>query len=162
MGQDKALMAEKFGEVIGYFAYGHPFLHGNGRTIMVVRTELAQRAGISSIDWAATDRADYPNALTRELNHPGKGPLDTYLRPYVGLAIGRKRLAGHVVRVSGIGGNPKDLGDANEALGTYSDPALQERYRQQVQQRVDVAGAGRDATQQPSGRPPRGRGGRGR
>jgi cell filamentation protein len=47
MGQNQALMSTKPSEVMGYFAYGHPFLDGNGRTIMVVRTELAERAGIS-------------------------------------------------------------------------------------------------------------------
>jgi fido (protein-threonine AMPylation protein) len=30
-------MRERPGEVMGYFAHGHPFLDGNGRTIMVVR-----------------------------------------------------------------------------------------------------------------------------
>jgi cell filamentation protein len=33
MGQAKAAMAAKAGEVMGYLAYGHPFLDGNGRTI---------------------------------------------------------------------------------------------------------------------------------
>ena len=31
-GQDKAFMAQKPGEVMGYLAYGHAFLDGNGRT----------------------------------------------------------------------------------------------------------------------------------
>jgi cell filamentation protein len=55
-GQDKALMAAKPGEVMGYFAHGHPFLDGNGRTIMVLHCVLAQRAGFS-IDWA-TDKQE--------------------------------------------------------------------------------------------------------
>ena len=57
-GQDKAFMAEKPGEVMGYLAYGHPFLDGNGRTIMLIHAELARRAGIG-IDWAATDKDNY-------------------------------------------------------------------------------------------------------
>lgn len=49
LGQDKKLMAAKPGEVMGYLAYGHPFLDGNGRTIMVIHCVLAQRAGSVSI-----------------------------------------------------------------------------------------------------------------
>jgi Fic family protein len=30
---------------MGYLAHGHPFLDGNGRTIMVLHCVLAQRAG---------------------------------------------------------------------------------------------------------------------
>ena len=89
MGQDRKLMADRLGEVMGYLAYGHPFLDGNGRTILAVHVELAERAGIS-VDWAATDKAAYLTALTRELNNPGKGHLDAYLKPFVGPAIGRE------------------------------------------------------------------------
>ena len=62
-------MAAKPGEVMGYFAYGHPFLDGNGRTIMVVHAELAERAGIS-IDWSATTKIGYLDALTQEIERP--------------------------------------------------------------------------------------------
>jgi cell filamentation protein len=34
-GQDNKYMKEQPGEIMGYLAYGHPFLDGNGRTIMV-------------------------------------------------------------------------------------------------------------------------------
>jgi cell filamentation protein len=132
IGQDKIQMADKPGEVMGYLAYGHPFLDGNGRTIMVVHTELAQRAGIS-IDWAATDKTAYLAALTQELNRPGKGHLDSYLKPFVGPAIGRNRLASHVARAPGIDGKGALI--TNEVLGTFSDPALRARYRHQERQR---------------------------
>jgi cell filamentation protein len=81
-GQNKEFMAAKPGEVMGYLAYGHPFLDGNGRTIMVVHSVLAQRAGFS-IDWAATGKNDYLAALTKELDLPRKGLLDGYLRPFI-------------------------------------------------------------------------------
>jgi cell filamentation protein len=42
-GQNKAFVAEKPGEVMGYLAFGHPFLDGNGRTIMLIHAELAPR-----------------------------------------------------------------------------------------------------------------------
>lgn len=133
MGQDKAFMASKPGEVMGYFAYGHPFLDGNGRTIMVVHTELAERAGIS-VDWAATNKAEYLTALTRELDSPGKGHLDAYLKPFVGPAIGRDRLVGNVAGAPGLDGSVQQI-TANEVLGTFSDPILQARYRHQEDQR---------------------------
>jgi cell filamentation protein len=47
LGNDAKTMAEKPGEVMGHLAYGHPFLDGNGRTIMVVHSVLAHRAGVS-------------------------------------------------------------------------------------------------------------------
>jgi cell filamentation protein len=56
LGSDPAVMKQRPGEVMGYLAYGHPFLDGNGRTIMVVHVVMAERAGIS-IDWSATTRA---------------------------------------------------------------------------------------------------------
>ena len=68
-GQDTKFMREKPGVVMGYLAYAHPFLDGNGRTIMVVHGVMAQRAGFS-IDWAATRKADYLSAPTKELDDP--------------------------------------------------------------------------------------------
>jgi cell filamentation protein len=50
---------------------------------MVVLNELAHRAGIS-IDWSRTDKDAYLQALTRELDRPGAGELDNYLKPFVG------------------------------------------------------------------------------
>jgi cell filamentation protein len=92
LGQDKFHMARHPGEVMGYLAHAHPFLDGNGRTILVVHTELAYRAGIS-IHWRQTDKDAYIAALTRELDRPGKGELDDYLKPFLGRAIRRERAA---------------------------------------------------------------------
>lgn len=71
LGQDKEAMIARPGEVMGYLAFGHPFLDGNGRSIMTVHSIMAQRAGFS-IDWSATNKTTYLNALTGELEHPGK------------------------------------------------------------------------------------------
>jgi fido (protein-threonine AMPylation protein) len=81
-GQDVAAMRDKPGEIMGYLAHAHPFLDGNGRTIMTVHADLCRRAGIH-IDWSQTEKTAYLNALTRELQDPGKGHLDTYLKPFV-------------------------------------------------------------------------------
>jgi cell filamentation protein len=125
-GQDTAFMKARPGEVMGYFAYGHQFLDGNGRTIMVVHTVLAQRAGFS-IDWAATAKNDYLDALTLEIEAPGKGHLDLYLKSFIKGAIDPHLLAGHVAGAPGLDGN----NDANAVLGKFSEPALKARYEQQ-------------------------------
>lgn len=134
IGSDKSFMAENPGEVMGYLAYGHPFLDGNGRTIMVIHTELAQRAGIS-IEWAATSKIEYLTALTREIETPGAGHLDAYLKRFLREAVGIERLVGHVVNTRGLGGRFDEPTGDNKILGHISDPELQARYEKQEQQR---------------------------
>ena len=129
-GQDKKAMAAKPGEIMGYFTYGHPFLDGNGRTIMVVHGVLAQRAGFS-IDWAATGKADYLATLTQELDDPGKGHLDAYLKPFIREALSDNRLAEEIAQAPGLDGSDEQ----NEVLGKTSDPALKARYEQQKMKR---------------------------
>jgi cell filamentation protein, protein adenylyltransferase len=70
-GQDKSFMRQRPGEVMGYLAFDHPFLDGNGRTIMMAHSVLARRAGIG-IDWASTDKNAYLNALTQEIDIQAK------------------------------------------------------------------------------------------
>jgi len=93
------------GDVMGMLAYAHPFLDGNGRTIMVVHTELVTRAGIS-IDWAKTDKQDYLAALTRELDRPGKGELDNYLKSFVGPAASRAQASAILSATRGFAPEP--------------------------------------------------------
>ena len=119
-------MGEKPGEIMGYLAYAHPFLDGNGRTIVVIHAVLAQRAGLS-IDWASTGKADYLSALTEELDDPGKGHLDAYLKPFIRKAVTDDRLAGAIVQAPGLDGTDEQ----NEVLGKTSDPAIKARYEQQ-------------------------------
>jgi cell filamentation protein len=111
---------------MGYLAHGHPFLDGNGRTIMVVHSVLAQRAGLS-VDWAVTVKSDYLSALTKELDRPGKGDLDTYLKPFVRKAVTDDRLAAKIAQAPGLDGKAGQ----NTVLGKTTDPALQARYQQQ-------------------------------
>jgi cell filamentation protein len=70
------------GEVMGYLAYAHPFLEGNGRTILAIHSELTRRAEIS-IDWRGMDHRAYLTALTRELQRPNHDLLDAYLAPHI-------------------------------------------------------------------------------
>ena len=125
-GQDMEFMREKPGVIMGYLAYAHPFLDGNGRTIMVVHGVMARRAGFS-IDWAATDKVGYLSALTKELDEPNEGHLDAYLDPFIREAVGEDRLAAAIVLTPGLDGGDEQ----NEVLGKTSDPALKARYEQQ-------------------------------
>jgi len=138
LGTDKSALAAKPGEVLGYLAYGHPFLDGNGRTIMVVHTELANRAGIS-IDWAATSKTAYLNALTQEIERPGAGHLDNYLRPFLREAVGMERLAEHVLTARGLDGRASGRAkDENRVAGRVSDPEVRARYNEQRMYRQGV------------------------
>ncbi|ODT57263.1 hypothetical protein ABS71_20275 [bacterium SCN 62-11] len=81
LGREPETMRTRPGYVMGQFAFAHPFLEGNGRTILVIHTELARRAGFQ-IDWFKTNKADYLLALTEELETPGQ-KLDAYLKPFL-------------------------------------------------------------------------------
>lgn len=125
-GQDKDYLKAKPGEIMGYLAYGHPFLDGNGRTIMTVHSVLAQRAGFS-IDWAATKKDAYLDALTREIENPSKGHLDTYLKPFMRDPIAYQQLASAIVRAPGLDGSVQDA-ELNQVLGTTEEPAVKAQY----------------------------------
>jgi cell filamentation protein len=80
MAGDASVMREKPGTVMGAFAWGHPFLDGNGRTMLLIHTELCARAGFA-IDWTSSSKGSYLETLTAELWKPDKGLLDEYFRP---------------------------------------------------------------------------------
>ena len=92
---------------MGTLAFAHPFLDGNGRALMVVHTELAHRAGIS-IDWQQTNKTDYLAALTRELDEPGKGHLDAYLRPFIQKVADRETQVATLEALPGLGPRTAD------------------------------------------------------
>jgi cell filamentation protein len=118
-------MAAKPGEIMGYLAHGHPFLDGNGRTIMVLHCVLAQRAGFS-IDWAATSKNDYLTALTKELEDPHEGHLDAYLKPFIKSVVSQGELAANIAAAPGLDGEGEDT-----VLGKTDDPELKARYEAQ-------------------------------
>jgi cell filamentation protein len=133
VGNDPAQMKAKPGAVMGYLAHGHPFLDGNGRTIMVVHCVLAQRAGFS-IDWAKIDKAAYLAALTQELDDPRKGTLDTFLKPFVRSAV--TNLSEHIAEAKGLDGSAGAAGDA--VYGKNDDPVVQAQYKQQQLRREEL------------------------
>ena len=77
---DELDLTVRAGEVFGYLAHAHPFLEGNGRTILTVFADLSRRAGFH-VEWEAIDKDQFLEALTRELLEPGK-MLDELVLPY--------------------------------------------------------------------------------
>ena len=103
LGQDHQTMNRKPGEVMGLFAYGHPFLDGNGRTMLLVHLELAYRAGFS-ISWADTSKTEYLEALSKEIDRPGQGILDSYLLKYKGPRLDRNDWGKAILSLKGLDG----------------------------------------------------------
>jgi cell filamentation protein len=134
LGQDKAYMAANPGTVMGYLAYGHPFLDGNGRTIMVIHCVLSHRAGIS-VDWASTSKTEYLTALTHELNDPDKGHLDVYLKSFVGNAHNEKDLLADIVGAPGLDGEGED-----RVAGNTGDTRLKAEYEAEKLKRKEAFG----------------------
>ncbi|MHB8253599.1 MAG: Fic family protein [Acidiferrobacter sp.] len=130
LAQGKGKMSESPGLVMGFFAYGHPFLDGNGRTMLLVHLELAYRAGFS-IAWADTSKADYLAALSDEIKKPGRGTLDAYLLPFKGDRLKRSEWGKSVLSIKGLDGLDED----NQIDGDLADAAVAEKYRQFEQQR---------------------------
>ncbi len=60
-------------------AHAHPFLEGNGRTILTVYAELCRRGGFH-IRWEEIDKDTFLRTLTDELLKPGSGMNELLLR----------------------------------------------------------------------------------
>lgn len=108
------------GAVMGYFAHGHPFLDGNGRTLMLVFGELCFRHGFS-IAWERTSKPDYLLALTEELATPEKGILDRYLSQFLAEAIAHDRYTKALEELPGLDGLDRFLDDDIKAVDYRSD-----------------------------------------
>jgi len=117
-------MNQKFGEIMGLFAYAHPFLDCNGRTMLLVHVELCHRAGFS-IEWNKTNKSDYLKALTDEIDSPSKGILDCYLLKFKVPMTDRSKWEEDLTSIAGLDG----LDDNSEILGHISDPAVIEKYK---------------------------------
>jgi len=123
LAQDSKKMKSKLGEVMGLFAYGHPFLDGNGRTMLVIYSELCRRSGFS-IAWNESNKNDYLNALTDEIEKPGKGILDDYLLAFKYKAINLKQLRAVLTNIEGLDG----LDERNQLDGDFSNPNVANKY----------------------------------
>ncbi|CAN7412901.1 Fic family protein [Pseudoduganella sp. LjRoot289] len=125
LGKDARKMREHPGEVMGLFAFAHPFLDGNGRTMLLVHAELCRRAGFS-VNWKATRKDDYLLALAREIASPGKRILDQYLFQFIDATETGAAWLATAAALPGLGGTKTP----DEIRGYFSDPAIAEEYRQ--------------------------------
>jgi len=80
--RDTAHLRAHPGEVFGYLAHAHPFLEGNGRTILTIFAELTRRSGFY-VEWEAIEKKQFLDTLTSELLQPGKSIMDALVLPYV-------------------------------------------------------------------------------
>ncbi|ORM65405.1 cell filamentation protein Fic [Pantoea rodasii] len=115
---------EKPGEVMGQLAFAHPFLDGNGRTILLFFMELSFRAGFS-IDWSKTMKDDYLRALSVEIRDPGKGHLDRYLKPYIIEIHSRDEWPLIIGSIKGLDGLDKEQMNYSE----IDDPQVRKHYK---------------------------------
>jgi cell filamentation protein len=125
-GQERDYLRAYPGEVMGYLAFAHPFLDGNGRAIVTLFSVLAQRAGFS-IDWSATDKDAYLDALTKEIDVPSKGHLDAYLKQFIRAPIAHEALAAQVIKAPGLDGRAA-ANDENEVVGNIDAPQVKAQY----------------------------------
>ena len=86
----------------------------------------------------STDKDKYLAALTEELEEPGKGKLDAYLKPFIRKSSEMKDMAGAIKAAPGLDG-----GEADAVAGETSDPALKAQYEAQEVKRKGVTGSAR-------------------
>ena len=125
VAQDKNEMVLRPGFVMGMFAYGHPFLDGNGRTMLLVHAELCYRANMS-VNWLRTSKKAYLNALTLEIEAPNKGHLDAYLQQFVEPQIPRDQWLKTLAAMPGLDG----LNAPADDIAGYSDPVIAKEYQE--------------------------------
>src|SRR5664279_4580410 len=82
---------------------------------MTVHSVLAQRAGFSIV-WSATEKDAYLDALTKEIENPPKGHLDTYLKPFIRGPIAYEQLAAAIVQAPGLDGSADDAESSTRCL----------------------------------------------
>ena len=133
MAADTAKMKTKVGTIMGTFAFAHPFLDGNGRTILLVHMELCFRAGFS-IAWAQTRKIDYLQALSKEIDDPNKGHLDGYLSNFIIPTNSRDGWLDQILSIQGLdGGLGIDAMDEGVYVaGRTDDPEMIKRYQAQA------------------------------
>jgi cell filamentation protein len=124
-GRDKDYLRTYPGEIMGYLAFGHPFLDGNGRTIVTLFSMMTQRAGFS-VDWSMIEKGSYLDALTKEIQTPSKGHLDHYLKQFIRAPLTLENLAAQVIKAPGLDGRVAD--DQNEVVGDLTTPEVKTQY----------------------------------
>ena len=70
------------GDAYSHLCHSHPFLDGNGRTLLLVHSEMLRRAS-AHIVWENVSPDDFLRTLTEDLRSPNQGVLDNFLLPYL-------------------------------------------------------------------------------
>lgn len=148
LGNDKSRIKARPGEVMGAFAWGHPFLDGNGRTMLLVHNELCHRAGFS-INWMASSKEDYLAALTLELAKPIDQHLDAYLGRLINVVNPREDWVSKFKAIPGLDG--LEFAQDNVAYQD-DDPMANARYEEIRRSRN--TGTSRDDIEGMSGQDP--------
>lgn len=130
LGQDKTSLRKSPGVVMGFFAYGHPFLDGNGRTMLVVHSVLCHRAGFS-INWGKTDKSAYLSALSKEIETPDEGMLDDYLKNFIEPPLEPGQWEAAIQSVRGLNG----IISTDTVEGDLDDPAISHKYQEFAERR---------------------------
>ncbi|MGY2136275.1 Fic/DOC family protein [Pseudomonas reactans] len=133
LASNKKRFRDRPGDVMGQLAFAHPFLDGNGRTILLVFMELCYRAKFA-IEWSRTNKDDYLRTLSAEIREPFKGHLSDYLKPFVRDIGHRDEWPAMIGGIKGLDGLDKD-GITYESL---DDPAVQQIYKTYRSQSLDV------------------------
>lgn len=124
LAADKKYFREHPGEVMGQLAFAHPFLDGNGRTILLVFMELCYRAKFA-IDWSKTNKDDYLRALSDEIREPGQGHLDNYLKPFRVTISSRDEWPETISGIRGLDGLDKE----DITYESLDNPEVQQIYK---------------------------------
>lgn len=133
LASNKKRFRERPGDVMGQLAFAHPFLDGNGRTILLVFMELCYRAKFA-IEWSKTSKDDYLRALSEEIGAPFKGHLNNYLKPFVVDIAHRDEWPGMIGGIKGLDGLDKE-GITYENL---DNPDVQQIYKAYRAQMIDT------------------------
>ncbi|SDI51678.1 cell filamentation protein [Pseudomonas flavescens] len=130
LAANKARFKQNPGKVMGQFAFAHPFLDGNGRTLLLVFMELCYRAGFA-VDWSRTKKDDYLRALSDEIREPARGHLDHYLKPFLVDITSRDQWPEIIGSIRGLDGLDKD-GITYERLDKPEIQQIYTTYRDRV------------------------------
>lgn len=130
LASQKGYLKANSGEIMGLFAYAHPFLDGNGRTILLIHTELCHREGFR-ITWEQTSKTDYLTALSNEIAQPQKKELNSYLKPFIDEAAGRNATARLINSIEGLDGKrPNSSKLSNKVDGKYTEEEVAQKYKE--------------------------------
>ena len=70
------------GNCFAGLAHAHPFLDGNGRAILTLHSEIMRRSG-KHIEWEKTEKTEFLEVLTKDLENPDQGHFSAYLTRFV-------------------------------------------------------------------------------